>query len=100
VADPLRRTLTKNDLVDSIFRKVDGIQRRQLAQFVDVFFETMKESLERGETVKLATFGSFIPRDKKARVGRNPHTGERLMVSERRVLLFRVSKVLRDALNR
>ncbi len=66
---------------------------------MDVVFETMKETLERGEAIKLTSFGSFLPRDKKARAGRNPGTGEPVVVSARRVLVFRVSRILRDALN-
>jgi integration host factor subunit alpha len=96
----LRKTATKRDLVDAVFDQIDGLERKEAAAVVDAVFESIKETLERGETVKLSTFGIFTPRDKKERLGRNPQTGERQVVSARRVVVFRVSKVLREALNR
>src|SRR5512143_2828348 len=62
-------------------------------------FDTIKETLERGEKIKISGFGNFIIRDKKSRVGRNPQTGEEIEISARRVLTFRPSQVLKNALN-
>jgi integration host factor subunit alpha len=59
----------------------------------------MKETLGRGEEVKISGYGNFSPRDKHERRGRNPRTGEAMPISERRVLTFKASKVLRASLN-
>jgi integration host factor subunit alpha len=69
------------------------------AKFVDLFYEAMVEALERGERVKIPGFGSFTVREKKARLGRNPKTGERMEISARRVVVFNPSGTLRRALN-
>ena len=61
-------------------------------------FETMKETLEQGEKIKISGFGNFEVRDKRARVGRNPQTGEVIEISARRVLTFKPSQVLKNAL--
>jgi integration host factor subunit alpha len=70
------------------------------AEFVDLFFEVMTETLERGEKVKISGFGNFTVRKRRARRGRNPKTGEMIQISGRRVVTFKVSGVLRRALNR
>ena len=58
------------------------------------------ETLERGEKIKLSGFGNFVVREKKSRVGRNPQTGQEIEISARRVLTFRPSQVLKNALNK
>ena len=60
----------------------------------------MKETLGRGEKIKISGFGNFVLRDKRQRPGRNPQTGDPIKISERRVLTFKVSKNLKDALNK
>ena len=62
-------------------------------------FDTIKETLEKGEKIKLSGFGNFIVREKKSRVGRNPQTGQEIEISARRVLTFRPSQVLKNELN-
>ena len=61
--------------------------------------DIIKETLERGENIKLSGFGSFNIQHKRARLGRNPQTGEQLTISARRILSFKASNVLRDKLN-
>ena len=90
--------LTKADIVNEVFKKL-GSKRSQAVEAVDLVFETMKKVLERGERLKISGFGSFNPRDKKTRVGRNPKTGEQLKISARRVVTFRASPVLKAKLN-
>jgi len=63
-------------------------------------FDTLKDTLERGEKIKLSGFGNFVVREKKSRVGRNPQTGQEIEISARRVLTFRPSQVLKNALNK
>ena len=70
------------------------------AEFVDLFFEAMVEALERGEKIKIPGFGVFKVREKAARLGRNPKTGDRMQISARQVVTFKSSGVLRKALNR
>jgi integration host factor subunit alpha len=66
---------------------------------VDLVFETMKETLGRGEKIKISGFGNFVLRDKRQRQGRNPQTGDPITITERRVLNFKASQLLKQALN-
>lgn len=92
-------TVTKADLAEAVHQRIGGFSKRQSAELVDLVFETMKETLGRGEEVKISGYGNFSPRDKHERRGRNPRTGEAMPISERRVLTFKASKVLRASLN-
>src|SRR5512140_3995705 len=69
------------------------------ADIIEVVFDALKETLERGDKIKISGFGNFQVRQKKARVGRNPQTGKEIEISARRVLTFRPSQVLKTALN-
>lgn len=93
------RTLTKADFVESVYSKIGGLSRRDSADIVDMLFEAVKETLSRGEPVKISGFGNFVVREKNARVGRNPQTGRDIEISARRVLTFKPSQVLKDQLN-
>ncbi len=73
---------------------------QESAEVVDLFFEVISEGLGRGEKIKIHGFGNFNVREKAARKGRNPKTGERMEISARRVVTFRPSALLREALNR
>jgi len=88
-------TLTKMGIIEAVCENVGGFLKRESAEVVEAFFDIIKESLERGETVKIAGFGNFVVRDKKARVGRNPQTGEELIISARRVVTFKASELLK-----
>jgi integration host factor subunit alpha len=92
-------TVTKADLAEVVHQRIGGFSKRQASDLVNLVFETMKETLGRGEEVKISGYGNFSPRDKHERRGRNPRTGEAMPISERRVLTFKASKVLRAALN-
>jgi len=70
------------------------------AEFMDMVFEIMAETLERGEKIKISGFGNFVVREKAARKGRNPQTGEKIEIAGRRVVKFKPSLILRKALNR
>ena len=91
--------MTKADIIESVYEKV-GFSKKEAAEVVEMVFDTIKETLEHGEKIKISGFGNFIVREKKSRVGRNPQTGEEIEISERRVLTFKVSKNLKDALNK
>ena len=91
--------MTKADLVESIYEKI-GFSKKESADIVELIFDTMKGTLEKGEKIKISGFGNFVVRDKRPRMGRNPQTGQEIMISARRVLTFRPSQVLKQALNR
>jgi integration host factor subunit alpha len=90
--------VTKADIIESVYEKV-GFSKKEAAEVVEMVFDTIKGTLERGEKIKISGFGNFIVRDKKSRVGRNPQTGKEIEISARRVLTFRPSQVLKNALN-
>ncbi|RLA82009.1 MAG: integration host factor subunit alpha [Deltaproteobacteria bacterium] len=90
--------MTKADLVESVYERV-GFSKKEAARMVDMVFELMKEALEKGEMVKISGFGNFKVREKRARKGRNPQTGEVIEIAPRRVLTFRPSQTLKKLLN-
>ena len=90
--------MTKADLVEVVHTKI-GFSKRESADVVEMVFNTMKDTLETGEKIKISGFGNFEVRDKRARIGRNPRTGEAIEISARRVLTFKPSQVLKSALN-
>ncbi len=92
--------MTKADLAELLCRQVGGFSKREAAEIVEVFFETIKETVARGELVKLAGFGNFSPKDIAQRPGRNPRTGESVPIAPRRVLRFRPSPALVERLNK
>ena len=87
-------TLTKAELADLLFEKV-GLNKREAKDMVEAFFEEIRGALERGESVKLSGFGNFQLRDKPQRPGRNPKTGEEILISARRVVTFHASQKLK-----
>ena len=89
------KTLTRMDLSEAIFREV-GLSRNDAAQLVGSVLGHMSDALVRGEQVKISSFGTFSVRDKTARVGRNPKTGEEVPINPRRVLTFRPSHLMKD----
>ena len=91
-------TMTKADLVKIICQKM-GFALKESTEIVEQVFEIIKETLESEEKVKISGFGNFVIRAKRPRKGRNPKTGEELVISGRTVVTFKPSFVLRKALN-
>jgi len=91
-------TLTKAELIDSVYEKV-GFSKKEAADLVELVFESIKEELCKGIAIKISGFGKFRVRAKKARMGRNPQTGEAMEISARKVLTFTPSRILRDGIN-
>ena len=87
-------TVTRADLTDAVHRET-GLPRRDAAELVDMAIEAIAERLSAGETVMISGFGSFRVREKRAREGRNPRTGEPAPIPARRVVTFRPSQVLK-----
>ncbi len=90
--------MTKADMVELVYERI-GVSKRESARIVETIFDVVKETLERGDNVKISGFGSFNIQHKKPRRGRNPQTGEEITISARRVLSFKASNVLREQLN-
>jgi integration host factor subunit alpha len=89
------KTLTRMDLSEAVFREV-GLSRNESAQLVESVIDHMSDALVAGESVKISSFGTFSIRDKTARIGRNPKTGQEVPISPRRVLTFRPSHLMKD----
>ncbi|MEZ0283324.1 integration host factor subunit alpha [Methyloceanibacter sp.] len=92
------KTLTRADLAEAVFQKV-GLPRNESAEIVELVLREIVSSLERGEPVKLSSFGSFGIRDKGQRIGRNPKTGQEVPITPRRVLVFRASNIMKQRIN-
>ncbi len=91
--------MTKVDIVSSVYEKV-GFSKKEAVRVVETIFDIVKEALERGEKIKISGFGNFVVRNKRARRGRNPQTGDDIEISARKILTFKPSQVLKNDLNR
>ena len=87
--------LTKAEMAERLYEGV-GLNKREAKEFVDAFFDALREALEQGRQVKLSGFGNFDLRRKNQRPGRNPKTGIEVPIAPRRVLTFRASQMMRD----
>ena len=92
------KTLTRMDLSEAVFREV-GLSRNESAQLVESVLGHVSDALVKGETVKISSFGTFSVRDKAARVGRNPKTGQEVPIEPRRVMVFKPSSILKHRIN-
>ncbi len=97
-------TMTKSDIAERVYEKLGScrkvaISKREAGALVDAVFELLKSHLERGAKVKISGFGNFVGSEKKPRKGRNPQTGEEIVISGRRVLTFKASPILKKAMN-
>ena len=88
-------THTKVDIILSVYNSI-GYSKKFSAQLVDFCFDTIKEQLANNKNVKISSFGHFMLRDKNERIGRNPTTGDNIVISSRRVVTFRPSVFLKD----
>jgi integration host factor subunit beta len=91
--------MTKSQLVDRIAEKAPNVPRREVEAMVNAVFDSMLAALKRSERIEIRGFGSFAVKTRGARDGRNPKTGQKVSVPERRTLSFTVGKELRDRLN-
>jgi integration host factor subunit alpha len=90
--------MTKAEIVEGVYERV-GFSKKEAGEMVEMIFDLMKEVLERGEKIKISGFGNFVVKEKRARKGRNPQTGEAIEIAPRRVLTFRPSQTLKKLLN-
>lgn len=90
--------MTKADIIEGIYEKV-GLSKEESSRIVELVLEIVKETLEKGEKIKISGFGNFVVRQKRARRGRNPQTGQEIEISARKVLTFKSSPILKNVLN-
>ena len=91
----MKRTQTKAELSLSLYHKI-GYSKKYCEEIVDEFFNIIKNHLKKGREVKIHAFGKFVVKNKKSRKGRNIKTGEPLIISSRKVLLFKTSQLLKN----
>jgi integration host factor subunit alpha len=92
------KTITRADVAETIYEEI-GLSRKDSGDILDMIIDGVIEELSKGNEVKLSSFGTFSLRDKKARVGRNPKTGIEAEISPRRVISFKPSQNMRNAIN-
>ena len=92
------KTTTRSTLSEAVFKNV-GLSRNESSTLVDSVFSEILKSLIDGKDVKISSFGTFVVRQKKERVGRNPKTGEEVPITARIVVTFRASNVLKSKVN-
>ena len=94
-----RKTLTRQDISEALYRNV-GLSKHESALMLEVVLEQISKALVEGESVNLSSFGTFIARQKRERLGRNPKTGVEATINARRVISFKPSKLMKDRINK
>jgi len=89
--------LTKKDIIGNISEKI-GLTKKEATTVIEDIFEIMRDDLAKGNSVKISGFGKWVVLDKKARIGRNPQTGEKITLAARKVTTFRPSEILKKEL--
>ena len=92
------KTITRADLSEAVYQRL-GLSRTESASLVEMVLQEISQAIERGETVKLSSFGSFVVRSKGERIGRNPKTGVEVPITPRRVMVFKPSNILKSRIN-
>ncbi|MCX8026312.1 MAG: integration host factor subunit beta [Thermodesulfovibrionales bacterium] len=91
--------MTKSVLIDKLVEKVPDFTRKQMEMIVDSVFDGMKEALAKNEKIEIRGFGNFKIKHRKAKVARNPRTGEKVEVPAKRAVHFKIGKPFHKALN-
>ncbi len=91
--------MTKSDLVQTLSEKISTLTKKECEVIVDTVFQNMRDALHRGEKIEIRGFGSFTVRVRRAKEGRNPKTGEKVSIPEKRIPFFKVGKELRELVN-
>jgi integration host factor subunit beta len=92
--------VTKSELINEVAEQMPELARKQVELLVNTIFDSMRDALAGGDRIEIRGFGSFHVRERAARRGRNPRTGEEVQVAATRVPFFRVGKELRERVNR
>ncbi|MFL2800402.1 MAG: integration host factor subunit alpha [Paracoccaceae bacterium] len=93
------KTLTRQDISEALYRQI-GLSKHESAIMLESVLTQISNALINGESVKLSSFGTFYPRQKKERVGRNPKTGVAATINARRVITFKPSKLMKERINK
>jgi integration host factor subunit beta len=91
--------MTKSDLVQKLSEKISTLTKKECEVIVDTVFQNMRDALHRGEKIEIRGFGSFTVRLRRSKEGRNPKTGEKVSIPEKRIPFFKVGKELRELVN-
>lgn len=91
--------MTKSDMVQMLSEKLGTLTKKECEVIVDTVFQNMRDALQRGEKIEIRGFGSFTVRVRRAKEGRNPKTGEKVFIPEKRIPFFKVGKELREMVN-
>ena len=91
----MKKTWTRNDIIEAISENV-GLSLSDSSYLIEEIFELILSELENGENVKISSFGTFLVRDKKLRIGRNPKTGVEVPITARKVVTFSSSNILKS----
>ncbi len=94
-----RKTLTRQDISEALYRNV-GLSKYESATMLETVLDQISSALVDGKSVKLSSFGTFTPRKKRERVGRNPKTGVEATINARRVISFKPSKLMKERINK
>jgi integration host factor subunit alpha len=94
-----RKTLTRQDISEALFKQI-GLSKHESSLMLESVLDQISNALIDGQTVKLSSFGTFSPRKKRERIGRNPKTGEEATINARRVISFKPSKFMKDRINK
>lgn len=92
--------MKKSELIERVAEKIDYLTKKQVETIVEIIFDCLRERLLAGEKIELRDFGNFRVKERGARVARNPKTGEAVNVPPHRTIHFKMSKALREALNK
>lgn len=92
--------MKKTDLIEKVSGKIEYLTKKQVETIVDMIFEYMKDNLTKGEKIELRGFGNFKVKERNARIARNPKTGEKVEVPQKKSIHFKMSKALKDAINK
>jgi integration host factor subunit alpha len=90
--------MRKVDIANDLYEKI-GIPKKEAVDIVEIVLDTIKQTLQKGETVKIAGFGNFVVRSKRERKGRNPKTGEEIGITPRKVVTFKPSQIFKKDVN-
>lgn len=93
------KTITKADIIERVYENLGG-SKQECARLVELSLELIRQALENGENVKISGFGKFNLRNKRSRPGRNPRNKQEIMITPRRVVTFKASRLLKDQMNR
>lgn len=92
--------MKKSELIDRVSQKIDILTKKQIETIIDMIFDCMTETLSKGEKIEIRGFANFKVKQRAERIARNPKTGEQIRVPSQRAIHFKMSKALREALNK